>query len=138
MELQIPLIEASRLVNAKSGKDIALTVINSKTIQVGYDVKVKVPILGEMSKNVVLDVTIDKLVGEKLHLSYSARGMGMDLILKGLLAVLPTSCVVADGHNTLILDLSKIESAHKVLSQIEVEDIMFKDECMIADFTVKA
>ena len=50
MKLQIPLTEATSLVKEKTGQDVALEIINSNTVKLGYKLKVKVPLLGEVSK----------------------------------------------------------------------------------------
>lgn len=141
MKLNILITEAESLIKEKSGKDVSLQIIDEKTIQVGYKLKTKVPLLGELSKDVIIDLTIDKLTDETLYLTYAAKGNGMEFVLKGLLAALPTfskqQLIENDGNNSLIVHLNEIPQIHNALQFIEINTFQFKNDMIIIDFDVK-
>lgn len=131
--------EAVALVKAKSGKDITLAIVDDKTVSVGYDIKLNMPFVGVLSKTVVLNITVLKIDGDKLYLKYVADGAGIELVLKGMLAALPTfgnsNLIEVQGGNILILHLGEIEQIHRLFQQVQVSDISFKEDSVFVDFT---
>ena len=141
MKIQIPLDEMSALIKAKSGHEIQFTAQGKKTIKVNYDLNVKMPIVGNVSKNISADFTIKGLEGEKLHLSYSSNMLGLKSILPSLFKMFPSinkdNLVAFTDDSDLVVDLSKIDKVHKVLEQVEIEDITFSDTSMEVLFSMK-
>ena len=78
MILQVPISEAVELIRQKSGKTVLLKVVNGNTITIGYEINVKVPIIGQVSKNVNVNVTIDKVEKEDVYLHYAVGMHGGD------------------------------------------------------------
>lgn len=62
MVLNVPVNEAVEMIKAKANKPISLRIVNAKTINVGYEVSVKLPLIGNKSKNITIDFIIDKVV----------------------------------------------------------------------------
>lgn len=60
MTLQIPIQEAISLIREKSGKDIRLMVVDNNTMNVGYEINKKVPIIGNVTKKVDVNVFFTK------------------------------------------------------------------------------
>ena len=141
MQLLIPFTEASDMIKTKSGQTINLSTVDEKTVKVEYRIQKRIPILGDISKEFSLNLTYKGLVNEVLKLSYSADAVGIDLIIKGLLAIVSSLVeqkVVEIGENNLMLvHLDKIENVHKALQQIDVEDIRFQEGMAVADFHIK-
>lgn len=141
MVLQIPITEAVSLIKTKTGKNVDLSIVNNNTVKVVYELKVKVPIFGDISKNVDLDVSIEKIQDETLYLQYTAGGIGIDMILKGIFTALPTFSnkrviETTDGCR-LKVNLDEIDEARKALNQIKVNNITFSNGNAVVDFNVK-
>lgn len=140
MKLQIPLTEATSLVKEKTGQDVALEIINSNTVKLGYKLKVKVPLLGEVSKNIDGEVSVEKIDGETLYLKYDA-GIGIDMILKGLITASPAlgskQIIEPLDGNRLKVNLGEVEKVHGTLEKVTVKDICFANENAEVEFFLK-
>lgn len=76
MTLSVSFQEIYDILVAKIGKKILLKTVNDKTVTVGYEQKMRVPMIGTVHKIVWLNITVEKLQNEELHLSYDAgRGV---------------------------------------------------------------
>ena len=141
MKLQIPITEACRIVKDKTGKDVNLGIKSNDTINLGYKLKVKVPFLGELSKTVDCDVTIENVDNEIIYLKYTTAGIGIDMILKGIIAASPllsTKLVIETlDRNRLKINLREIEKVHEVLEKITVNGINFINEHVEIGFELK-
>lgn len=140
MTLYLTFNELQDILKAKTGKDVLFRTVNEKTVSIGYDLKVKLPIVGTVSKTVWLNIIVEGLTDEELHLAYEA-GRGGDLLIKALQKVIPSAkysnYVVLLVDKKIIVHLSKIEEVHKALQQISVESLAFKDDNVILMFNVK-
>lgn len=141
MKLQIPITEACHIVKEKTGQDVTLEIKSNGTINLGYKLKVKVPFLGEVSKTVDCDITVENFDGEILYLKYATAGIGIDLILKGIIAASPalsTKKVIEplDG-NRLKINLGEIEKVHEVLEKVTVNGINFINDNVEIYFCLK-
>lgn len=140
MTLQISIREAISLIKDKSGKDVSLKVVDKNTINVGYTISKNVPFIGNISKEVDVNVIIDKVIDNNLYLRYATGILGGDMIVDKLLLVLPSftsSEIVDKDHNSgLIVHLNKIKKIQKFAEQIELKSITFGEDSIISDFTV--
>lgn len=138
MKLQIPITEACRIVKDKTGQDVNLGIKSNNTINLDYKLKVKVPFLGEVSKTVDCDVTIENVDGEILCLKYATAGIGIDMILKGIIAASPAlsskQIVEPLEGNRLKVNLGEIEKIHETLEKVTVNQICFVNENVEIDF----
>lgn len=141
MTLQVPITEAVSLIKSRTGKNVSLSIIDSNTIKVVYELKVKIPILGDITKNVDLDVSIEKIQGETLYLQYTAGGTGIDMILKGIITSLPTfssrQVIETTDGCRLKVNLGEIEDTRKALKQIKLNNFTFSNGNAVIDFNVK-
>ena len=140
MKLQIPLTEATSLVKEKTGQDVALEIINSNTVKLGYKLKVKVPLLGEVSKNIDGEVSVEKIDGETLYLKYDA-GIGIDMILKGLIIASPAlgskQIIEPLDGNRLKVNLGEVGKVHGTLKKVTIKDICFANDNAEVEFSLK-
>ena len=79
--------EIQSLVKSKTGREIGLSAIDERTVKAEAKVSVKVPFLGEIEKSIEVNVSVDKIEGNDVHLKYEG-GMGTDMIIGGLLTFL--------------------------------------------------
>ena len=82
--------EIQSLVKSKTGRDISLSAIDERTVKAEAKVSVKVPFLGEIEKSIGVDVSVEKIEGNDVHLQYEG-GMGTDMIIGGLLTFLSST-----------------------------------------------
>lgn len=141
MKLSVDYAEIIALVKEKSGKDIALTTLNAKTVKVGYVMKVKVPFMNKyLSTTFDIDVSYEKLVGEDVYLSYNG-GKGLDMVIEGVKSLIPQlkdiEIIEFAGNNNVIVHLGEIEKAHEALEKIAVNDVNFTDKGVTVEFSLK-
>ena len=141
MTLQIPIQEAISLIKDKSEKDISLKVVDKNTITVGYTISKSVPLIGSISKEVDVNVTIDKVIDNNLYLHYATGVFGGNMILDKLISALPsfTNLKIVDKNRNggLIVHLKEIKEIQKFVEQIKLKYISFGEDCVITDFIVK-
>lgn len=109
-------------------------------MKVSYVAKVKVRFIGEISKTFGIDISIDKIEGEDVHLSYDG-GLGMDMVVGGILTLVPQlkNTEIADfsQKSRIVLHLAKIEDAHKALQLIDVQRVFFSEGSANFEFLLK-
>ena len=140
MTLVVPIQEAISLIKDKSGKDVSLKIVDRNTINVGYTISKNVHFIGNISKGVDVNVTIDKVIDNNLYLRYATGILGGDIIVDKLLSTLPSftnsEIVDKDRNGGLIVHLNKIKKIQKFAEQIELKSISFGEDSVISDFTV--
>ena len=82
--------EIQSLVKSKTGRDISLSAIDERTVKAEAKVSVKVPFLGEIEKSIGVNVSVEKIESNDVHLQYEG-GMGTDMIIGGLLTFLSST-----------------------------------------------
>lgn len=140
MILQIPITEAEHLIEAKTGRRISVFVIDNNTFKVGHELKVKT-FLAEITKNISIDIKIEKMIDNSLYLLYSSGGLVTDMALNGILSAFPAfsskNVVRFVERNRLVVNLTEIEEARKFLKNIRINNISFANENVIVDFNVR-
>ena len=133
MNIILDYQEIQSLVRQKTGREIALSAINERTVKAEAKVSVKVPFLGEIEKSIGVNVSVEKIEGNDVHLKYEG-GMGTDMIIGGLLTFLSSSpamkMVEKTPGNGIVVHLNEVEEARKVLDLVELTDIAFNDNAV--------
>lgn len=141
MVLHIPINELTSLAKEKGGKDINLHIVDDHTINVGYDITKNILFLGNISKNVNLDVVIEKICENDLYLRYSTKILGGDTIVGALLSIVPlfsSDDVVNKGTDgEVIVHLDKIDKIRDFVCKINLNSISFCADKVLVDFAVK-
>ena len=133
MKATIEYSEIQSLVKSKTGREIALSAINERTVKAEAKVSVKVPFLGEIEKSIAVNVSVEKIEGNDVHLQYEG-GMGTDMIIGGLLTFLSSSPALKlmgkTQGNGIVVHLDEVEEARKVLDLVELTGIAFNDNAV--------
>ena len=133
MKATIEYSEIQSLVKSKTGREIGLSAIDERTVKAEAKVNVKVPFLGKIEKSVGVNVSVEKIEGNDVHLEYEG-GMGTDMIIGGLLSFLsstPAMKVVEKTQgNGIVVHLDEVEEARKVLDLVELTGIAFNDNAV--------
>ena len=131
MNIQIQFSEIQSLVKSKTGREIGLSAIDERTVKAEAKVSVKVPFLGEIEKNIGVNVSVEKIEGNDVHLKYEG-GMGTDMIIGGLLSFLSSTAamkmVEKTQGNGIVVHLYEVEEARKALDVVELTGIMFQEK----------
>ena len=131
MQATIEYSEIQSLVKSKTGREIALSAINERTVKAEAKVSVKVPFLGEIEKSIGVNVSVEKIEGNDVHLQYEG-GMGTDMIIGGLLTFLSSSpamkMVEKTQGNGIVVHLYEVEEARKALDVVELTNIVFQEK----------
>ena len=133
MKATIEYSEIQSFVKSKTGRELVLSAVDERTVKVETKVKVKVPLLGEISKTVGVEVSVEKIEGSDIQLKYDG-GLGTDMIIGGLLLFLASTpamkMVEKTPGNGIVVHLGEIDEAKKVLDMMELTDIVFHDDCV--------
>ena len=133
MQATIEYSEIQSLVKSKTGREIGLSAIDDRTVKAEAKVSVKVPFLGKIEKSVGVNVSVEKIEGNDVHLKYDGS-MGTDMIIGGLLSFLsstPAMKVVEKTQgNGIVVHLDEVEEARKVLDLVELTGIAFNDNAV--------
>ena len=141
MKIVLDYQEIQSLIKSKTGREIVLSAIDERTIKAEAKVSVKVPFLGEIEKSIGVNVSVEKIEGNDVHLKYEG-GMGTDMIIGGLLTFLSSTpamkMVGKTQGNGIVVHLDEVEEARKVLEMLELKDLSFDDtsvrvECKLLD-----
>ena len=128
MKATIEYSEIQSLVKSKTGREIGLSAIDKRTVKAEAKVNVKVPFLGEIEKSIGVNVSVEKIEGNDVHLKYEG-GMGTDMIIGGLLSFLSSTpamkVVEKTPGNGIVVHLNEVEEARKVLDIVEFTNIVF-------------
>ena len=131
MQVKFEYSEIQSLVKSKTGREIGLSAINERTVKAEAKVSMKVPFLGEMEKNIGVNVSVEKIEGNDVHLRYEG-GMGTDMIIGGLLSFLSSTpaikVVEKTQGNGIVAHLDEVEEARKVLEIVELTNIVFLEK----------
>ena len=130
MDITIRFQEIQSLVKSKTGREIGLSAIDERTAKAEAKVSVKVPLLGEIEKSIGVNVSVEKIEGNDVHLKYEG-GMGTDMIIGGLLTFLSSTpamkMVEKTQGNSIVVHLNEIKEAQKVLEMVKLVAICFHD-----------
>ena len=130
MNIQIQFSEIQSLVKSKTGREIGLSAIDERTVKAEAKVSVKVPFLGEIEKSIGMNVSVEKIEGNDVHLKYEG-GMGTDMIIGGVLSFLSSTpamkMVEKTQGNRIVVHLNEIKEAQKVLEMVKLVAICFHD-----------
>ena len=133
MKATIEYSEIQSLVKSKTGREIGLSAIDERTVKAEAKVSVKVPFLGEIEKSIGVNVSVEKIEGNDVHLQYEG-GMGTDMIIGGLLTFLSSSpalkLMLKTQGNGIVVHLDEVEEARKVLDLVELTGIAFNDNAV--------
>ena len=133
MQVKFEYSEIQSLIKAKTGREIVLSAIDEQTVKAEAKVSVKVPFLGEIEKSIGVNVSVEKIEGNDVHLKYDG-GMGTDMVIGGLLSFLsstPAMKVVEKTQgNGIVVHLDEVEEARKVLDLVELTGIAFNDNAV--------
>ena len=128
MQAPIEYSEIQSLVKSKTGREIGLSAIDERTVKAEAKVNVKVPFLGKIEKSVGVNVSVEKIEGNDVHLKYDGC-MGTDMIIGGLLSFLSSTpamkVVEKTPGNGIVVHLDEVEEARKVLDIVEFTNIVF-------------
>ena len=130
MDITIRFQEIQSLVKSKTGREIGLSAIDERTVKVEAKVSVKVPFLGEIEKSIGVNVSVEKIEGNDVHLKYDGS-MGTDMIIGGVLSFLSSTpamkMVEKTPGNGIVVHLAEIKEARKVLEVVQLKDLSFDD-----------
>ena len=136
MKAIITFSEIQSLVKSKTGREIGLSAIDERIVKAEAKVSVKVPFLGEIEKSIGVNVSVEKIEGNDVHLKYDG-GMGTDMIIGGLLTFLSSSpamkMVEKTQGNGIVVHLDEVKEARKVLDLVELTGIMFQEKCVTVE-----
>ena len=140
MKATIEYSEIQSLIKAKAGREIVLSAIDEQTMKAEAKVGVKVPFLGEIGKGIGVNVSVEKIEGNDIHLKYDGS-MGTDMIIGGLLTFLsstPAMKMVEKTYgNGIAVHLDEVEEASKVLDILELTNIVFQEEGITIEVRIR-
>ena len=120
MKLQIPYKELEAFLMKKYDQQVKLKFANENTISITKKVVIK---------DATVNVSVDKITGNDIKLSYQA-GFGIEWIIKGVLLWFKESIkgfVEEQKNNKLLIHLDKIDQIDSMLDKMEILNITFDE-----------
>lgn len=140
MKAIIEYSEIQSLVKSKTGREVGLSAINERTVKAEAKVSVKVPFLGEIEKSIGVNVSVEKIDRTDVFLKYES-GKGSDMIISGLFTFLSSTPAIRMAEkmrgNGIIVHLSEIKEARKILDMVELINIIFHNDCVVVEGKLK-
>ena len=141
MKIVLDYQEIQSLIKSKTGREIVLSAIDERTIKAEAKVSVKVPFLGEIEKSIGVNVSVEKIEGNDVHLKYEGV-MGTDMIIGGLLTFLSSTpamkMVEKTQGNGIVVHLYEVEKAREVLNYVELKSFQFCDNGIVLEGQFKS
>ena len=99
------------------------------------------PLLGEMEKNIGMNVSVEQIEGNDVRLKYDG-GMGTDMLVGALLTFLASDPEAAKmmektPGNGIVVHLDEIKEARKVLDMVELTNIVFQEKGVIVEGRIR-
>ena len=140
MKATIEYSEIQSFVKVKTGREIGLSAIDDRTVKAEAKVSVKVPFLGEIEKSIGVNVSVEKIEGNDVHLKYEG-GMGTDMIIGGLLTFLSSSpamkMVEKTQGNGIVVHLDEVEEVGEELDVVELTNIVFQEKGVTVEGSIR-
>lgn len=127
MKVELAYYEISEYLRIHNNLELGLTYVSPSTINVQTDVKVSF-----VKKHVGANITLEKIVGNDLYLSYSISPV-LNWVVKHSLPKLRKKYPMIDvDEGNIIIHLDKISQLQKVMQTIELQNVVFsQDEVML-------
>lgn len=135
MQLKLTFSEVEQMIASKAGQSIPLSYGGTHTLRISPEVNVLFK-----STTIGLDISIDRIDGTNLYLSYSG-GAGIEFMVRTALnkaksQVGGDALELLDG-NHLLFSLGKSQQLSPLFDKLELNDIYFDETSIIIDFRPK-
>ena len=144
MKTQLTYSEITEYMHIHVGRDVALSYVSEQSIRVVTELEYRLPLLGRKTLNVDANVTLKKIVGTDLYLSYSFPNHAMESAVNVAYNLFSTTLSrklpmveKLDGNN-LIVHLSEVRQLSKALDVIEIDDVQFSPSEVLVNIKLKA
>lgn len=113
MKVFISYSEIQNIVFSKTGKNIVLSFRDDRTVIVGHTLSVRIPLLGQIEKDIKANITIEEIHGMDIKLKYS-MSLGLEMLFSGVRKtlgnIIDNSQLLSWGEDSkiIILHLDKI------------------------------
>lgn len=138
MILKIPMTEAVGIIRQKTGMPIAMKIVNDDTVNVGYEVTVKIPIVGKVTKTIGVDIIVDMVKDHDVFFHYSSGLPGADKIIDKLMDYIPhlkdNNAVEKLRNGNMTAHLKEIPQMKEALEKIEIASVAFGDDEITVGF----
>ena len=139
MKIQLSYTELQNYI-AKHyyNKGLEIGHVDEKTVSVSAAVKIAM-----FTKSVTLNLAVERVEGTDITLAYSG-GMGIDLILRGVLAFVKSQLpkygeiVETEAANSIVLHLGKIGQLEKVFHHLTLLGIRFAEDGIVMYGSLKS
>lgn len=130
MQLKLTFDEIGRLIQAKTGKELPLLYGGPHTVRVSY----KVPLMGPVG----LDITVDRVVDNDIHLSYGG-GKAIEFMVRTAFKQFEgrpeAEMIQLLDDNRLVLLLGKSPQMAQIFERVDLQDIHFDEHSVMIDFS---
>lgn len=137
MKAFISYPEIQDIVFTKTGKNIILSFKDERTVAVKHTLSVRIPLLGQIEKDIKVNITIEEIQGMDIKLKYT-MSLGMEMLFSGVRKflgnIIDNSQLLSWNEETkiIILHLDKIAENMDIhnFNQLinHCSDISFKAE----------
>lgn len=144
MKLEISYPEIIHYVKNNYDRDISIETESPNMVRIGTDVILSFAFLN-ITKHIEVEITLDKLSGSDLYIDYIIMYLTkieenfahryIDKKLNGINA--NTLICENNGKNKLVVHLGNIQGANDFLKKINIKDISFNNDRVVAELNMK-
>lgn len=139
MNLTLPYEEVQDTIVSLTSKPITVQYIAEDVISVGYTMTAKLPLIGETSK--IISVNLHYLGLEdsvvKVRIESSIASLAASGLLTKVNDRLGAEVITRSDCGVFSIDLSKIEKAQQVLNVIKIQSLTFSPEAIYLSFVMR-
>lgn len=136
MQLRLSYSEIQKFIYQKTNKQLPISYGGTHTIRINYEVNVLFK-----TSTVGIDVTIERIVGTDVILSYSG-GAAIEMMLRTALDRVKNQpggdALESMPGNMLVLHLGKNPQTAQIFERIELQDVHFDEQYVMIDFAPKS
>lgn len=132
MQFKLSYLEVQTLISCKTGKELPMCFGGPHSVRISY----KVPLMGSVG----LDLTVDRIDGSDLYISYGG-GAGIEFMVRTALNQAQhqpgMDAITQLGGNQLMVSLGKNAQMGSLFDKIILQDIHFDEQSIMIDFIPK-
>lgn len=128
MKVELAYYEIIEYLRLHNNQELGLTYVSPSTINVQTDVKVKIVKEHYVKTHIDANITLEKIVGNDLYLSYSISPTLNRVVIHALPILRIKYRMIDVDEGNLVVRLDKISQLQKVLQTIELQSVAFSQD----------
>lgn len=136
MKINVAYPELEELIRAKTGQKVSIRYVMDDVANIGFELVTKLPIVGELRKNVSADIRYVGFSGNTLNVQL-VDSISIPQALAPLVGRIKNGLMTLGSDNNISVNLDRIDELSKALSAVEINGLSFLPDSVGVDLTVR-